>query len=58
MKKIADYYFETSQKLIPLDNLPSRLGKEVIKLTSEEAICENDLRFNFKECLKRIENKK
>ena len=56
LKKIADYYFETPQKIIPLDNVPSRLGKEVIKLTSEEAICENDLRFNFKECLKRIEN--
>jgi len=52
LKKIADYYFETSQKEISLENLPIKLGKEVIKLTTKEAFLEDNSSINFKEYLK------
>ena len=56
LKKIADCYFETPQMEFPLDNLPIKIGKEVIKLTTEEAFLEDNSIINFKECIKRLGN--
>ena len=57
LKKIADYYFETPQMEISLDNLPIKLGKDVVKLTPKEALLEDNSSIDFKKCLKDIFNK-
>ena len=58
LKNIADYYFETPQKEISLENLPNKIGKDVVKLTPEEALLEDNSSINFKECLKNLSNNK